>query len=171
MNRCAECNGETLGVRENFRYTLAGGWSATVEGVLVHRCQKCGAYEASIEKMSPLQREIVRAVILKPSRLAGEEIAFLRHHLGLSGRELARTMGVTPQALSRWEQGRDPIGGVSDRALRMLVALDGPKWEVLPRESLAAIEGGDGQPMRIVVSMIKGEWRARAAATVSRFAA
>lgn len=170
MSRCAECGGETRGARENFRYTLAGGWAATVEGVLVHRCQKCGAYEVAIEKLSPLQRAIVRAVILKPHRLAGEEIAFLRHHLGLTGRELARTMGVTPAALSRWEQNRDPIGGVSDRALRMLVALDDP-GNVLTRESLSAIEGGDGKPMRIVVSMKKGEWQATEIDAVSRSAA
>ncbi len=150
--------------REHFRYTLAGGWAATITDALVHRCQKCGAYTVTLSRQSQLQRAIARAVVNKGYRLAPEEITFLRIHLGLSGRDLARTLGVTSAALSRWENGKDPIGPVSDRLLKALLALLDLGVDALSREAIAAIEDGDGQPMRITLRSDDGEWTVGAAA-------
>lgn len=161
MSPCSECGGQMTGRRENFRYGLAADWEATVKDVMVHRCGACGNYEVTIERLSPLHQALVRAVLLKPGRLAGEEITFLRSHLGVTGRELARTLGVTPQALSTWEQDKHPIGGGSDRTLRLVVALEPGLHGVLTRESLAAIEGGDEKavPLQLTAAMgPDGEW-------------
>jgi putative zinc finger/helix-turn-helix YgiT family protein len=159
------------GHRENYRETLAGSWSVVIEDVMVHRCAACGNYEVTFERLSPLYRALARAVVLKPSRLAGEEVTFLRNHLGLTGRELARTLGVSPAALSRWEQGKDPIGGTSDRALRLVVGLEPPMRGALTRESLAAIEGGNGEPLQLVASLRAGEWTVEGAGAAARTAA
>lgn len=163
---CLECRSEMVGRRETYRMPLAGGWSAIVENVMVYRCRACGDYEVEFEKLSGLMRALVVAVLRKPARLAGVEVTFLRNHLGLTGRELARTLGVSPAALSRWEQDKDPIGGISDRALRMLVALEKGIWgegdEDFKRLDVAAIEGGDGRPVKQLMAKIGpgGEWQA-----------
>jgi hypothetical protein len=79
--------------------------------------------------------------------------------MGMTGRELARAMGVTPEAMSRWEQGKATVGVISDRALRMLVALDPEVAGVVTRESIAGIEEGNGEPLRLVARMSDaGEW-------------
>jgi DNA-binding transcriptional regulator YiaG len=171
MGRCSECGGQMAGRRENFRYGLAADWEATVKDVMVHRCGACGNYEVTVEKLSPLHRALVMAVLRKPGRLAAVEVTFLRAHMGIAGRELARTLGVTPQALSTWESGKHPIGEVPDRALRLVVALEPGLAGTVTRVSLAAIGGEEAEPLQLVASLRDGEWTVQSAGTKARTAA
>lgn len=51
---------------------------------------------------------------------------FLRKYMGWASADLAHRIGVTPESVSRWENGHEPIGAVPDRTLRLMVALENP---------------------------------------------
>lgn len=51
----------------------------------------------------------VAAALAEAGPVSGEILAFQRKTLGLSGRELAGLLDVTPEHLSRWENGKAPI--------------------------------------------------------------
>jgi transcriptional regulator with XRE-family HTH domain len=96
-------------------------------------------------------------VIRKPTLLAGPEIAFLRSELGLTGRALAKTLGVVQESVSRWENDALPVSATVDHLMRTMVALtlDGEKF---PVDSLATIAGQSG-PLKLVVRVDdKGSW-------------
>jgi transcriptional regulator with XRE-family HTH domain len=85
-------------------------------------------------------------------------VRFLRAILELSGVDLARVMGASPVSISRWENGRAPIGVQADKLLRMLVA-------ALPGQDVYSIEDLQGaasskasSPLRIRLRLRKTGW-------------
>jgi putative zinc finger/helix-turn-helix YgiT family protein len=118
-HRCGECGKVVPLRREATRLVLAGKWAATVDS-LVYDCD-CG--EGLIrEDIEGLFREIALLVVRKDTRLAPEEIRFLRDYLVLEAKELGTRLGVTAVQISRWENGAAVMSQPADRLLRMLVA-------------------------------------------------
>lgn len=146
--------------QETHRYTITPRWAVTIADAEILRCPKCGASEVVISKPDALQRTIAAEVIRKPSRLAGPELVFLRRCLGLTGRAMAKTLGVTHEALSRWENDAYAVPAPVDRLLRTMVALKTLRGERFPVETLASIEGEAG-PLKLVVSADpkSGAWK------------
>ena len=159
--KCTECGGTMKTHRENYRYD-ASGLPVTLAGVEVSRCSKCGAHEVAIPRIEELHRVIALAVITKAGRLAPPEIRFLRKSLDWTGGEFARHVGVDVATVSRWENGRQAMGPVADRPLRMIVGCrqPGPGY---PVEKLTEVRGTPARPARIGVRDAKGAWRADAA--------
>jgi DNA-binding transcriptional regulator YiaG len=105
-----------------------------------------------IPKPNQLGDLLAKHLIDKRDRLVGPEVRFLRAHLGLSGVDLARRMGISPETVSRWENGKDMMGPVADRLLRLLVAGD------TSGETLAGI-GDEPKPLALIVRASKAGWR------------
>jgi DNA-binding transcriptional regulator YiaG len=63
---------------------------------------------------------VVEQLIEKPTLLVGQEISFLRKAMLMKATDLARTIGVEPETLSRWENNKARIGIDKDRLLRCL---------------------------------------------------
>ena len=118
---CLDCGHAMATRRENVRYDASGLPGVTLVGVEVSRCAGCGAHEVAIPHIGELHRVMACAVLRKPARLTPAEIRFLRKSLGWSGRELGAYMGAAGETVSRWENGRTPIGTQADRLLRLLV--------------------------------------------------
>lgn len=155
---CPDCGGPLRVARQPHRYTVHPKWAITIADAEVSHCDKCGYFEVAIPKPDALHRTIAAAVIRKPALLAGPEIAFLRSELGMTGRALAKSLGVVQESVSRWENDALPVSATVDHLLRAMVALtlDGEKF---PVETLAQIEGQAG-PMKLVVSVDdKGSWK------------
>ena len=89
-----------------------------------------------------LHHTLALAVIALPGRLSGHEIRYLRKHMGLSGRDFARLMGVRPETTSRWENDKDPIAVTPDRFLRHLIRTYGPETEIDYALSVARAKSG-----------------------------
>src|SRR5262249_42904215 len=109
MHKCPDCGQSVQLRRDEVPFGLVGKWAATVEAQ-VYDCA-CGrgvVYEA----VEPMVQAIAAAVIKKPSRLAPEEIRFLREHLRMSAKDFGRLVGVTPSQVSRWENGA-PMGATA----------------------------------------------------------
>jgi DNA-binding transcriptional regulator YiaG len=162
LHTCLECGTVMKATREPHRYTITPKWSVTIEDAEILRCPKCGHWEVVIPKPNALQRTIAAEVIHKPERLSGPELAFLRRCLGLTGRAMAAAVGVTHEALSRWE---NEIKGARvpppvERLVRTMVALETFKGERFPVRSLAEIKG-DAGPLKLVVTVDEksGAWK------------
>jgi len=124
---CRTCReAETKTTTENHLYVESGLPNVVLVGVEVRRCPKCGTFEVLLPRVAELHRVIAKAVILKPARLSGAEVKFLRKHLGWSGADFAAHMGVDPTTVSAWEHERKPFGTSSDRLLRLMVARQTP---------------------------------------------
>ena len=118
---CLDCGHDMDTRPENVKYDASGLSDVTLAGVEVSRCARCGAHEVAIPHIEELHRVMACAVIRKPARLTPAEIRFLRKSLGWSGQELGAHMGTAAETVSRWENGRTPIGAQADRLLRLIV--------------------------------------------------
>lgn len=106
--------------------------------VLLHNvcawtCPTCNDEVLEIPRIMVLHQRIALALIAKRSRLTAPEIVFLRKHMGWSGVDFAKQMGVKKETVSRWEHGA-AIGATADRLLRMFVATLDPSYQYGPAD-------------------------------------
>jgi DNA-binding transcriptional regulator YiaG len=66
-----------------------------------------------------LQSAMAVFVPLKPLPLTGNEVRFLRRHLGLSQQDLAGQLSVTRQCVINWEKTADQPTGMADPTEKM----------------------------------------------------
>lgn len=72
-----------------------------------------------IEDVTGLTRTICKALVRKPGRLSGAEFRYLRLHLDMSQKALAKFFGNTEQSVANWEKsGRVPLW--ADRGIRLV---------------------------------------------------
>lgn len=136
--RCIQCGGKLTTKRENYRYAACGLPNVTLIGVEVRRCSKCGDHEVVIPRIEELHRVLAAAVVRQATRLTKDEIRFLRKYLGYSGVDFAKVIGVAPETISRWENGKEKIGTSAEKLIRMLVVHTQPTRSY-PIETLATI--------------------------------
>ena len=66
---CIQCEGPMTSRRESYDYS-ACGLPVVLDGVVVHRCARCGEHEVALPRIEELHRVIARHVIRKPMRLS-----------------------------------------------------------------------------------------------------
>jgi DNA-binding XRE family transcriptional regulator len=142
--KCLECGGAMKTRRESYRYD-AVGLPVTLIGVEVSRCPRCGT------------------LVSRRGRLTGAEVRFLRKHLGWTGAELARHLGVQPATVSRWENDAQPVGPVAERLLRLVVARHEPD-SAFPLALLRDVADQDARPVRLDFKVGRRGWEPRKAA-------
>jgi putative zinc finger/helix-turn-helix YgiT family protein len=118
---CNQCGGKQATRRENYLYAACGLPNVTLVGVEVRRCANCGDHEVVIPRIEELHRVLAAAVVRQTSRLTKDEIRFLRKYLGYSGVDFAKVVGVSPETVSRWENGKEKMGSSAEKLVRMLV--------------------------------------------------
>ena len=133
---CTQCGDPVTPEIRQYRYSESGMANVVLQGVTVAECSKCGNSEVLIPRMAKLHRAIAQALIKSPARLTGEQLRFLRKHLGMSGDQLGQYLHTDKTKISKWERGEDSIGPPTDRLIRLLAAaLDS---ELRPGVSLVA---------------------------------
>lgn len=158
---CPECKTPLATDRGDHR--LRSSLDVTLLNVELRRCPDGHHVEAVIPALDGLYRALAIAVITKPSRLAPNEVRFLRKHLDWSGRDMARYFGVTPETVSRWESTTNPMSmrPTADRLLRTLVA--NRERRIIQAERLAQISDDDA-PGHFEAHITSGDrWAAHAA--------
>jgi DNA-binding transcriptional regulator YiaG len=80
-----------------------------------------GASGVIIPDLAGLEAAMAVARISDEFKLNGQEIRFLRRAIGVKAVELAKFLDVTPETMSRWENGREPISTNAERVFRMRV--------------------------------------------------
>jgi putative zinc finger/helix-turn-helix YgiT family protein len=128
VHECSNCGEQVSSERRNYRYAESGLSNVVLQGIEVIHCDKCGNSDVVIPRMANLHRVIARALVASnPARLTGEQLRFLRKHLGLSGDQLGTYLHTDRTKISKWETGEDPIGSSTDRLVRLLAAALDPE--------------------------------------------
>jgi putative zinc finger/helix-turn-helix YgiT family protein len=156
--KCSECGTAMKTSRENFRHPALGLPGLVLANVEVSRCAACGEYEVDIPHLEGLMKAIAQVLVHKDTRLAPEEILFLRKYLGLSNEDFAKRMGVSKEQASRWETGKKPMGAVADRLLRMMVVNAKPV-DAYSVDSLAKIQDEATGPMKLRMEQGRKDWQ------------
>ena len=124
--KCRECGGSMTVEHDAVRrYDIGGLHNVVLHGVQVARCESCAEEDITIPRIGQLHRALADFYVRQPRLFAGDEIRFLRKHMGLSTSDFAQRMGVTRETVSRWENGT-AMGTSADRLLRVLVATHEP---------------------------------------------
>jgi putative zinc finger/helix-turn-helix YgiT family protein len=156
-----ECGRTMKTARENFKHPALGLSGLVLANVEVSRCPGCGEYEVEIPHLEGLMKAIAMELVNKLTRLAPEEVVFLRKYLGLSSGDFAKRMGVSKEQASRWESGKKPVGTVADRLIRMMV-VHGEPVDPYSVESLAKIQDEVAGPMKLRMEQGRNDWQAAA---------
>jgi putative zinc finger/helix-turn-helix YgiT family protein len=119
---CTECASPVTLERRNYRYTESGLSNVILQGIEVADCSKCSNTDVIIPRMAKVHRAIAQALVTSPARLTGDELRFLRKHLGLNGDQLGSYLHTDRTKISKWERGQDRIGPATDRLIRLLAA-------------------------------------------------
>ena len=122
IHECTNCQEPVTPERRNYRYAESGLSNVILQGVEVADCPKCGTSDVIIPRMAKIHRAIAQALANSPARLTGEQLRFLRKHLGLSGEQFGRYLHTDRTKISKWERGEDQIGQATDRLVRLLAA-------------------------------------------------
>jgi putative zinc finger/helix-turn-helix YgiT family protein len=160
--QCLNCGAQMDTRRENYLYTASGLPHVTLEQIEVSRCPVCGEVEVAIPCIETLHRVIASTLIRKRARLAPEEIRYLRKYLGWSGVDFAARMGVDPAVVSRWENGKDVMGKLADRLLRLLVVTQVPVQDYSADLLTEIAEDVDVRAMRLGLRTDEHDWHADA---------
>jgi putative transcriptional regulator len=114
----------------------------------------------AIQDVEGLTRVICKALVRKIGRLNGAEFRYLRLHLRLSQKALAKLLGNTEQSVANWEKrGRVPLW--ADKHIRILwqAAQEGNETVKRVVDRLNDVERLVNQ--RIVVEETRRGWRSR----------
>ncbi len=121
MDTCYACGAKLQVIKDKPYHYTECGLEVLLYGVIQYACPECEETFTSIPNMQKLHRVIgahiceQRKALLQPL-----EVKFLRKDLHLKAKDLAKALGVTPQTVSRWENGREQIGEAYDRLLRSI---------------------------------------------------
>jgi putative zinc finger/helix-turn-helix YgiT family protein len=107
----------------NFHYAMSGLSKVYLNGVKIHTCTnaECGEEEVEIPNLVELHNLLAEITAKQENKLVPEEIRFLRTHLGYSGVDFARKLGVDAATVSRWENGKTSMGETAERLLRIMI--------------------------------------------------
>ena len=106
-------------------YRWSGLENVGLIGITVYECPKCKQKSAAIPQIDELHEVIVQWLLRKKTSLNGNEIRFLRKNVEIPAKHFADRLGVTPEHLSRVENGKKEVSQQIDRLTRVhvLVAL------------------------------------------------
>jgi putative zinc finger/helix-turn-helix YgiT family protein len=161
--KCAECGGSLKVTGNTHRYVESGLPRVVLHGVQVRKCPKCGAEEVAIPNIAGLHRCIASMLVARKSALVAAELRFLRQFLGHSSKDFAKTLGVTPETMSRWENASRDIPPVVDRVVRLLVAHTQPRTDYTA-DMLSKIRPTPPKNARMELRLRRDGWEADRAA-------
>ena len=105
-----------------YRYSESGLDNIVLlDGVTECECPKCHETYLSFGDAVALHALIAETLITKDGLLTGQEIRFLRTHVGYSGAYFAKVMGYKPETISRIENSKQAVTVTFDRHVRTTV--------------------------------------------------
>ncbi len=142
-----------------YAYDIGGLENVFLEGISVNECPKCAEKSPVIPRIEELHQVMVHDLLRQP-QLTGNEIRFLRKHVGLSAREFADKIKITPECLSRVENGHELLKDSTEKLIRAVVAAK-IDWEQTQEVLL-----GEDTARRTKATwfiLTKKQWQAKAA--------
>ena len=68
-----------------------------------------------------LEAAMAVARVMDDFKLSGKDFKFLRKAIGIKANVLADFLGIKPETLSRWENGKEPISTNAERVMRLRI--------------------------------------------------
>ena len=164
--KCPMCNkGKLRTERKDYPFLESGLDNVVLVGLEVRTCNnpECGEELPVIPKLSELHRVIAHTLARQPQKLRGSEIRFLRKYLGLSGNDAAKTLGVAPETLSRWENEQSSMGVSVEKLLRYAALMQQPTEVYPPVEVLSKMAREKAPRGQIRLNAKKAIWLPAAA--------
>lgn len=122
--KCLMCGHEMKKEKpEAYHYIACGLSKVYLKGVEILACANpdCGEEELIIPNIEKLHDLLAHEIASQKHKLLPEEIKFLRTHLGFSGVDFAKKMGVSPESVTRWEKGQVNMKESVEKLLRVLI--------------------------------------------------
>lgn len=141
--KCFMCGGKLkTKMVNNYPYTISGLSNVQIDCVVQHNCLSCDEVYTELQQVDKIHEEIGTNICHKQERLAGEELRFLRKELRFKGVDFARILSVSPEHLSRLENGQKEISEITDKFVRMLYLLhqSGQTKKVVYKNMVRAFE-------------------------------
>lgn len=106
MKKCPSCGGALVASRK--RETQSVGGREFVVTVAAGACRSCG--DVFLENSSLQRTELeIACDLARHGPVSGDAFRYLRKSLGLRAVVVADLLGVTPETISRWENGQRPV--------------------------------------------------------------
>jgi len=106
MKKCPSCGGALVASKKRETQSVAG--REFVMTVTAGACRACGS--VFLENASLQRAEMETACELaRHGPVSGDAFRYLRKTLGLRAVVVADLLGVTPETISRWENGQRPV--------------------------------------------------------------
>jgi len=158
----AEMKGRTASKKAPYHYTLSGMEDVFLLGIDVLRCPDCSVESPIIPRVPELHRLIAERIVKKSAALTGQEIRFLRKNAEAPAKQFAQLIGVSPEHLSRVENGHyRKLGKSADRLVRVLASLamtDEPTREALT-EVAELFQARKQLPAKRVFRLSRDHWK------------
>ncbi|CAN2039679.1 HTH cro/C1-type domain-containing protein [Candidatus Magnetomoraceae bacterium gMMP-15] len=120
---CSNCKSKKFVEKRGQHHFLESGLNNVfLQNVAIDECMNCGEKIISITNPNALMKKISTSIILKPYKLDGPEIKFLRKNLYLKIQEFAQLLGVAPVMESDWEKSQTEPTDSEDRLIRIIYA-------------------------------------------------
>jgi DNA-binding transcriptional regulator YiaG len=120
-----------------------------------------GERYVSIRDLEDLHRAIALFLVSHRKVLSGQEIRFLRKHLGFTQKKLGGRLRVSDQSVARYEKDQTVLEGPADALLRLLVLGSGECINV--PDTMDAIDNSDDfAGTAVTLALDHDEWRVAA---------
>lgn len=154
---CNECGSQTNLViedRPSFDFP-----EVTIVNSHVYVCPSCGNELIAAPALREKVKLLASMILMKPSRLSGFEIRYLRVLMRWTGREMAEYLGVRVEAVSRWENGHSLMATSADKLLRVLAAPAAGVARDDMHSHLTEVAVKAPQPLRGEIEFVDKSWR------------
>jgi putative zinc finger/helix-turn-helix YgiT family protein len=104
MKRCYKCKGEMLEETkvEESRHLAGRTFTASVPALKCSECSELYFPGPALEAFDVA----IAGELARHGEVSAEAFAFMRRAIGMTARELAELLDVTPETVSRWEHGK-----------------------------------------------------------------
>lgn len=144
---CSACGREVKITRGTYHFKECGLSSVYLMGIEIIKCS-CGNVDPIIPNVQQLFEVLALAVLKKPYRLSGEDVRFLRKHLGMTAEEFSQVLRVDKTTVSKWETNDDVVGPQSEGLIRAVVLLMA-KWTIdRPKDIIKILSRFDKSPRK-----------------------
>jgi transcriptional regulator with XRE-family HTH domain len=112
----------------------------------------------SYRELDGLYIAIARAIAMRPGRLTGAELRFLRKRMNLSQAQVGEIVGKTDQVVAKWEKGQLPVPKADGVDIRLRWLVEARMASDLARAArrLTTAEDDDGSQY---VFAFEGQWK------------